>query len=191
MKIMNKKSLQGFTLIELLIVIAVLGVLAAVVLVAINPLEQLARGRDAGRKSTASQLKNSVLAFFTARNGGFPADDATWIGNLVTAGEMNVIPALIAYAGGGPAAGICTPAGKQQRNYCYDTDGTGIAGGIATGALNAIVYVRLESAVEDAKCVTLTDNAYYLWQYSSSNAGTVCVASTGDPAVGSVYTFLP
>jgi prepilin-type N-terminal cleavage/methylation domain-containing protein len=39
----------GFTLIELLIVIAILGVLAVVVLVAINPIEQLARTRDGGR----------------------------------------------------------------------------------------------------------------------------------------------
>ena len=42
---------KGFTLIELLIVIAILGVLAVVILVAINPQEQLARGRGGGRTS--------------------------------------------------------------------------------------------------------------------------------------------
>lgn len=47
----------GFTLIELLIVMAILGVLAVVVLVAINPVQQLARTRDAEENP---QLPNSV-----------------------------------------------------------------------------------------------------------------------------------
>ena len=48
-------SRRGFTLIELLIVMAILGVLAVVVLVAINPIQQLARTRDTGRKSGVTQ----------------------------------------------------------------------------------------------------------------------------------------
>ncbi|EKD87098.1 MAG: hypothetical protein ACD_37C00044G0003, partial [uncultured bacterium] len=44
-------SESGFTLIELLIVITILGILATAVLAAINPLEQISRGRDTGSKS--------------------------------------------------------------------------------------------------------------------------------------------
>ena len=67
----SKKLSKGFTLIELLIVIAVIGVLAAVILVAIDPIEQLARGRDAGRKSTNVQLGRALEAFY-ANTGSYP-----------------------------------------------------------------------------------------------------------------------
>ena len=50
---------KGFTLIELLIVIAVLSILAVAVLSAINPVEQLRKARDAGRKSDAAELLNA------------------------------------------------------------------------------------------------------------------------------------
>ncbi len=47
-------------MIELLIVIAVLGVLAIAVLAAINPIEQINRGRDTGNRSDAEQLLSAV-----------------------------------------------------------------------------------------------------------------------------------
>lgn len=56
---------KGFTLIELLIVIAVLGILAVAVLSAINPVEQLRKARDAGRKSDAAELLNAYERYFT------------------------------------------------------------------------------------------------------------------------------
>lgn len=54
------KKIKGFTMIELLIVIAVLGVLAIAVLAAINPIEQINRGRDTGSRSDAEQLLSAV-----------------------------------------------------------------------------------------------------------------------------------
>ncbi|HVZ11787.1 MAG TPA: prepilin-type N-terminal cleavage/methylation domain-containing protein, partial [Patescibacteria group bacterium] len=56
MKTTAQKIQRGFTLIELLVVIAVIGVLAAIVLLAVNPTEQLARGRDANRISSIEGL---------------------------------------------------------------------------------------------------------------------------------------
>lgn len=50
----------GFTMIELLIVITILGILAVAVLSAINPIEQINRGRDTGTQSDAEQLINAV-----------------------------------------------------------------------------------------------------------------------------------
>ena len=46
---------RGFTMIELLVVIAIIGVLAAAVLAAINPVEQISKGRDAARRLPVSK----------------------------------------------------------------------------------------------------------------------------------------
>lgn len=70
---MTKRNL-GFTMIELLIVIAVLGILAVAVLAAINPIEQINRGRDTGSRSDAEQLIGAVDRFYTA-NGYYPWQD--------------------------------------------------------------------------------------------------------------------
>ncbi len=61
----------GFTMIELLIVITILGILATAVLSAINPLEQINRGRDTGTQSDAEQLINAVDRY-NAFQGYYP-----------------------------------------------------------------------------------------------------------------------
>lgn len=66
---LNKKA--GFTMIELLIVIAVLGILAVAVLSAINPIEQINRGRDTGSRSDAEQLISAIDRFYT-NQGYYP-----------------------------------------------------------------------------------------------------------------------
>ena len=47
--IMNKMK-NGFTLVELIIVIAVIGVLAVVLMMAINPIEQINKAKDTTKK---------------------------------------------------------------------------------------------------------------------------------------------
>ena len=64
----------GFTLIELLVVITVLGVLATIVLLAVNPGEQLARAKDASRIEAVTQLSRALQAYYTA-NGVYPDED--------------------------------------------------------------------------------------------------------------------
>ncbi|MFH2118133.1 MAG: type II secretion system protein [Candidatus Paceibacterota bacterium] len=61
----------GFTMIELLIVIAILGILAVAVLSAINPIEQINRGRDTGTRSDAEQLISAIDRYY-AFNGYYP-----------------------------------------------------------------------------------------------------------------------
>jgi prepilin-type N-terminal cleavage/methylation domain-containing protein len=67
---------KGFTMIELLIVIAVLGVLAVAVLSAINPIEQINRGRDTSSKSDAEQLL-SAIDRYNASQQVWPWQDAS------------------------------------------------------------------------------------------------------------------
>ena len=63
LKFLSRFHSAGFTMIELLIVIAILGILAVLVLSAINPLEQINRGRDTAKRSDAEQLLSAVERF--------------------------------------------------------------------------------------------------------------------------------
>ncbi len=70
-KVRQHNQSAGFTMIELLIVIAILGILAVAVLSAINPIEQINRGRDTGSRSDAEQLLSAVDRFH-AFQGYYP-----------------------------------------------------------------------------------------------------------------------
>ena len=79
------KQQAGFTMIELLIVIGILGILAVAVLAAINPIEQINRGRDTGSRSDAEQLISAIDRYY-AFNGYYPwQTGASDVGNVAIA----------------------------------------------------------------------------------------------------------
>ena len=84
------RSQAGFTMIELLIVIAILGILAVAVLSAINPVEQINRGRDTGSRSDAEQLL-SAIDRFNAFQGYYPWKDGA---GDTTAHALETAPVL-------------------------------------------------------------------------------------------------
>ena len=69
MKLMYRKG-KGFTLIELLVVISVLGVMAAVILVAMNNVRS--KARDARRVANLSQIAKALELYYS-RHGSYPA----------------------------------------------------------------------------------------------------------------------
>lgn len=163
---------KGFTLIELLIVIAVLGTLAVVVLIAINPLQVLARGRDAGRRSTSAQLGHAIEAYGVGNNGIYVPEGATWVTSLVTSGEVSTVPGNIANS----LTALCTT--NVQNGFCYDAT-------TALGGAPAIVFSRLEATNDITRCTTQfagTDRAYAIYSTGMGRGGVVCTTGA-DPTV--------
>ena len=64
---------KGFTLIELLVVMAVLGVLAAGLVVAINPMDKIRLANDTRIQNDVGQIASAAQGLATANNGGYPA----------------------------------------------------------------------------------------------------------------------
>ncbi len=81
------KNRSGFTLIELLLVIGIIAILAAIVIVAINPTKQLADARNAQRRSDVNTVLNAVYQYAIDNNGNLPTCIDTTTRNVCTGGS--------------------------------------------------------------------------------------------------------
>lgn len=68
-------TLNGFTLIEVLITLALVGVMATGIIIAVNPLSQLQKAQDSKRKSDLSQVQKAVETYYQD-NGKYPPSTA-------------------------------------------------------------------------------------------------------------------
>ena len=62
------RRIRGFTLVELLIVIAIIGILVTVALIAINPVRVIEDTRDAKYRSEMLQIKTALQLYFNELN---------------------------------------------------------------------------------------------------------------------------
>lgn len=96
---MLMQKLKGFTLIELLIVIALIAILAAAVIIGLNPARQFSQARNSQRWSHTNAIMNAVNqniadndGTWTCTAGALPAS-ATNMSS--TAGDYNICSCLV------------------------------------------------------------------------------------------------
>ena len=137
---------RGFTLIELLIVMAILAVLAAVIMVSINPVKRKSQARDVTRKSDIGQLANALKAYYTT-NDDYPSPSGlasvSGLTVLRASGDLKLIP--------------LDPVGSE---YQYLVSGSGVSS-------QAAIYGELEDPTSGS------GNWVWCWRSESVSVGEI------------------
>jgi prepilin-type N-terminal cleavage/methylation domain-containing protein len=164
---------RGFTLIELLVVMAVIGVLASIVIVAVNPAEQLAKGRDASRISAITQIGNALGQYRAGNNGSSPPQGISWMEAFGT--DLSGKPVNPSYVSGIGCNDVSTVG---ENNYCYKTS-----------SAETIIYAQLEAKTANSKCISFPNTqAYYVFSSANARSCTVCSAPNIDPSAAAAVS---
>ena len=155
----NYNNRSGFTIVELLIVIVVIGILAAITIVAFNGIQN--RGNTAAAQSSASALTKKAEAY-NADKGQYPVSTA----NFNAVNESSLTGANITL--GTPAAGT----GKTTVRYEYCIDGT-----TAPTTASAATGARITHFVFPSTLPASADAQYKLGTASGTQTMTCTAAS--------------
>lgn len=70
---LSSTKVSGFTLIEILVVIGIIAILAAIVLIAINPARQFAQANNSQRVANVNAILNAIGQYTADNKGSLPS----------------------------------------------------------------------------------------------------------------------
>ena len=160
-KVQNK----GFTLIEILVVIGIIAILAAIVIIAINPARQFAQARNSQRTANVNAILNAVGQYIADNKGLLP----TQVSALA-----NDVSAPVGTSGADLCA-VLVPTYMPALTVDPTTDPDG-----------AGVVLSQGEAISSANCASGGVTGYTI-QHSATNRVKVCAPGAVEPAIpGSV-----
>lgn len=113
---------KGFTLIELMVVIAIIGLLASVVMVALN--NARIKSRDAKRIGDIRQVLTAMEMYYND-NQFYPSAAANQVSNITTL-KNDLVPKYMSIMPTAPIpADNCNPSGLGGNDYYWAGNGAG------------------------------------------------------------------
>jgi prepilin-type N-terminal cleavage/methylation domain-containing protein len=177
-----KKQKRGFTLLEILLVIALIGILASIVLVAINPNNQLAQARNTVRFDDITEVNQALENYFVA-NRAYPVGITTSYQDIcpvgVTTNCVNLSALVPTYMPAIPK----DPTGGNYQVALNPTNGQ-ISLKVSTGEIGATIAInpRIVPWAEGGNnvyTITIAGGNYRVHEFTTPGTATLNVTREG------------